>query len=196
VTSPREYAGRKTFNSRCGRKPRPSHRKTSIRLWLVCSHSGATGVIAPKLLWAWRWRFFWLFLLPTFRLALPLSVIGCRGRATLLLALRLLVLLWRRRLSVSALHFFSLGARFTGGSSTGNRRDRLPKSGCRTGSTLLMFSCAQRWRRAEPLTLKSSLVTLRRNLSCPTTRGIWLLTWSSHWLATMFLLLRRGTPES
>ena len=43
---------------------------------------------------------------------------------------------------------------------------------------------------------QSSLVTLRRILSCPTMRGIWLLTWSSRWLATMFLLLRRRTLES
>jgi hypothetical protein len=135
-------------------------------------------------------------LVSTFRLSVALAVIGWGWRATLLLALRLLVLLWRRRLSLSALHSFSLGARFTRGSTTRNRRDRLPKSGCRTSSTLLMFSCAQRWRRAEPLTLRSSLVTLRRNLSCPTTRGIWLLTWSSRWLATTFLLLRRCTLES
>ena len=97
---------------------------------------------------------------------------------------------------MSALHSFSLGARLIRGSATRRRRDRLPKSRWRTGSTLLMFSCAQRRRRAEPLTLESSLVTLRRNLSCPTMRGIWLLTWSSRWLATMLLLLRRCTLES
>lgn len=68
--------GRKTFNSRCGRKPRPSHRKTSIRLWLVCSRSGAAAVIATKLLLPWRWRLFWLSFLPTFRLPLSLAVIG------------------------------------------------------------------------------------------------------------------------
>jgi len=158
--------------------------------------SGAAGVIAPKLLRTWWWRFFWLLLVSAFRLSVALAVIGCGRRATLRPLLRLLVLLRRRRLSVSALHSFSLGARFIRISSTSRRRDLLPKSGWRTGSTLLMFSCAQRWRRAEPLTLKSSLVTLRRNLSCPTTRGIWLLTWSSRWLATMFLLLRRATLES
>jgi hypothetical protein len=40
------------------------------------SHSGAAGVIAPKLLWPWRWRFFWLSLVSTFRLPLCLAVIG------------------------------------------------------------------------------------------------------------------------
>jgi hypothetical protein len=129
-----------------------------------------------------------LLLLSTFRLPVTLAVTACDRRAALLPLLRLLVLLWRRWLSVSALHSFALGAR--------RRHDRLPKSGCRTGSTLLMFSCAQRWRRAEPLTLKSSLVTLGRSLSCPTTRGIWLLTRSSRWLATMFLLLRRCTLDT
>ena len=39
-----------TFNSRCGRKPRPAHRKTPIRLWLVCSHSGAAGVCYAKII--------------------------------------------------------------------------------------------------------------------------------------------------
>ena len=106
MTSPREYAGRKSFNSRCGRKP--------IRLWLVCSHSGAAGVIAPKLLWPWRWRFFWLSRPPAFRLSLCLAMIG-RGRRTtalplLRLLLRQLALLRRRRLTISALHSLSLGA--------------------------------------------------------------------------------------
>jgi hypothetical protein len=64
-----------TFNSRCGRKPKPSHRKTSIRLWLVCSRSGAAAVIATKLLLTWRWRFFWLSFLSTFRLPVSLAVI-------------------------------------------------------------------------------------------------------------------------
>jgi hypothetical protein len=113
-----------------------------------------------------------------------------------LLRLLALLLLWRRRLSVSALHSFPLGARLTRCSATRRRRDRLPNSGWRTSPTLLTFSCAQRWRRAEPLTLKSSLVTLRRNLSCPTLRGLWLLTWSSRWLSTLLLLLRRCTLES
>ena len=40
------------------------------------SRSGAAGVIAPKLLWPWRWRFFWLFLVSTFRLPVSLAVIG------------------------------------------------------------------------------------------------------------------------
>jgi hypothetical protein len=137
-----------------------------------------------------------LSLLSTFRLSVALTLIGWCRRATLRPLLRLLALLWRKRLTISAPHFLSLAARLTRGSATRRRRDRLPRSRWRTGSTLLMFSCAQRWRRAEPLTLKSSLVTLRRNLSCPTTRGIWLLTWSSRWLATTFLLLRRCTLDT
>ena len=99
---------------------------------------------------------FWLLLLSTFRLPVALAVIGWGRRATLRPLLRLLVLLWRRRLTISALHSFSLAARFTRGSATRRRRDRLTKSRWRTGSALLMFSCAQRCRRAEPLTLKSS----------------------------------------
>ena len=125
-----------------------------------------------------------------------LALIGWGRRATLRPLLRLLSLLWRRRLTISALHSFPLAARLTRGSATGRRGDRLPKSRWRTGSTLLMFSCAQRRRRAEPLTLESSLVTLGRSLSCPTMRGIWLLTWSSRWLAPMLLLLRRCTLQS
>ena len=101
-------------------------------------------------------------------------VIGCGRRATLRPLLRLLALLWRRRLTVSALHSFSLGARFIRISSTSRRRDLLMKSGRWTAARLLVFSCAQRCRRAEPLTLQSSLVTLRRSLSCPAMRGIWL----------------------
>jgi hypothetical protein len=81
-------------------------------------------------------------LLSTFGLSVARAVIGCGRRATLRPLLRLLVLLWRRRLSVSALHPFSLCARFTRGSAARRRRDRLPNSGWRTGSTLLTFSCA------------------------------------------------------
>jgi hypothetical protein len=40
------------------------------------SRSGAAGVIATKLLLTWRWRFFWLSLLSTFRLPVSLAVIG------------------------------------------------------------------------------------------------------------------------
>jgi hypothetical protein len=58
-----------------------------------------------------------------------------------------------------------------------------------------VVNCAHR-RCAEPLTLRSSLVTLLRNLSFPTLGGIWFLTWSSRWLATAFLLLRRCALES
>jgi hypothetical protein len=43
---------------------------------LEFSRSGSAGVSAPKLLLIWRWRFFWLFLLSTFRLPVSLAVIG------------------------------------------------------------------------------------------------------------------------
>jgi len=157
------------------------------------SRSGAAGVIAPKLLRPWRWGFFWLLLVSAFRLSVALAVIGCGRRATLRPLLLLLVLLRRRRLSVSALHSFSLGARFTRISSTSRRRDLLMKSGRWTAARLLMFSCAQRRRRAGPYAF---IFALGRSLSCPTMRGIWLLTWSSRWLATMFLLLRRCTLDT
>src|SRR6266550_4224970 len=175
--SPREYAGRKTFNSRCGRKPRPSHRKTPIRLWLVCSHSGAAGFIATKLLLTGRWRFLWLPLLSTFRL--PLSLAG--RRPVSLLSLQSLLLLLRRRLlrlSLHALHSFSWGARFTAGSAT----RRL------TSATLPVFNCTSRRRRAEPLTL---VVTLWRILFGLTLAHTWLLGCSRYWYTTTLWLLRR-----
>jgi hypothetical protein len=59
----------------------------------------------------------------------------------MLLLLRL-VLLWRRRLSVSTLDSFSLGARFIRMSSTSRRRDLLMKPGRCASARLLMFSCA------------------------------------------------------
>ena len=136
------------------------------------SHSGAAGVIAPKLLWPWRWRFFWLSRLPAFWLSLCLAVIGRGRRATGLPLLRLLVLLWRRRLTISALHSFSLAARFTRGSATRRRRHRLTESRRPTSTTLLTFTCASRRRRAEPLTLVG---TLRRRLPCSTLAGAWFL---------------------
>ena len=81
-------------------------------------------------------------LFPTFRLSLCLPVIGC-GRRAIGLPLRgLLVLLWRRRLTLSVLHSLSLGGRLTRHSAIRRRRDRLPQPRWRTGSTLLMFSCA------------------------------------------------------
>ena len=67
------------------------------------SRSGAAGFIATKLLLTWRWRLFWLSLLPTFRR--PLSLAGRRCAS--------LLLLWRLRLSLRALHSFSWDARFT-----------------------------------------------------------------------------------
>jgi len=127
---------------------------------------------------------------------LCLAVIDCGRRATLLALLRLLGLLWRRLLITRALHSFSLDARRIRGSATRRRGDRLPNSGWRTSSTLLTFSCAQRCRRAESLTLKSSAITLRRGLSCTALRGIWLLTWSARWRPIMLLLFRRCTLES
>ena len=71
-------------------------------------------------------------------------------------------------------------------------------TGCRnpdgaTDSTLLMFSCAQRCRRAEPLTF---IADPAAESVLPRLRGIWLLAWSSRWLATMLWLLRRCTLES
>src|SRR5437762_1068281 len=75
---------------------------------LKISGPGAASFIATKLLLTWRWRFFWLSLLPTVRL--PLSLASTHAAASLLL---LLLGLGRRRLSVSALHSFSWDARFT-----------------------------------------------------------------------------------
>ena len=114
----------------------------------------------------------------------------------MLLLLLLALVLGRRRLSVSALHSFPLAARLTRGSATRRRRDRLTESRRPTSTTLLTFTCASRPRRAEPLTLRFSLVTLRRNLPYPTLPGTWFLSWSSRWLAPTLLLLRRCTFES
>src|SRR4051794_30779693 len=98
-----------------------------------------------------------------------------------------LVLLWWRRLTISALHSFSLIACLTGSCTTKRRGDRLPKSRWHRGWALLTFGRTQRRRRAEPYAF---IITLWRSLSCPTTRGVWRRSWASHWLATMFLLLR------
>jgi hypothetical protein len=122
-----------------------------------------------------------------------LAAIRCGRSGTSLLLLRGLALLWRRRLTLSGLHSFSSGARFVCIPSAGRRRYLLMKSRWRTVSTLLTFSCAQRRRRAEAY---SFIVTLRRNLPLLTARGIWLLSWSSHWLAIALLLLRRCAFES
>jgi hypothetical protein len=135
-----------------------------------------------------------LFLLSTFRLPVSLTVIGRGRRATLLpllLVLGLLLLLGRR-LSVSALHFFSLTPRFIRRSSMRWRRDLPMKSGRWTSVMLSAFTCAHRRRRAEPNTF---IVTLRRILSCPTMPRTWLLLlpWTARGLATMLLLLRRCT---
>ena len=70
------------------------------------------------------------------------------------------------------------------------RRNVLTKSRRRTSAALIMFACTGRRRRAEPLTLRPLLVTLWRNLSCPTLGGIWFLTRSSHWGPTMLRLRR------
>jgi hypothetical protein len=126
----------------------------------------------------WRWRFFWLFLLPTFRLALPLSVLGSRRHAAalpLLLLLLLLLLLWRGRLTRSALHSFSLAPCFTCSTATWRGRDRLTESRRRTSATLITFTCARRRRRAESLTLRSLIASLWRNLPLSTLPGTWLL---------------------
>ncbi len=59
-----------------------------------------------------------------------------------LLLRRRLVLLCGRRLTMSALHSFSLSARFIRMSSTSRRRDLLMRPGRCTSVRLLMFSCA------------------------------------------------------
>jgi hypothetical protein len=94
---------------------------------------------------------------------------------------------------LSGLHSFSAGARFVCISSAGRRRYLLMNSRRSTVSTLLTFSCAQRRWRAEAYAF---VATLRRNLPLLTARGIWLLSWSSHWLAIALLLRRRWTFES
>ena len=90
-----------------------------------------------KLLWPRRRCWFLSFLFPTFRLPLSLAVIGWgRGAAVL----RLLLLLLRGRLTICALHSFSLTACFTCGPATRRRRDRLTKSCRRACATLLPFT--------------------------------------------------------
>src|SRR2546429_6792881 len=145
------------------------------------SHSGATGVIATKLLWPWRRRSFFRFPLSTFRL---LPVLGSRRRATLLLLLRL---------AVRALTTFSLAARFTRGSGTSGRVDRLMTSRRRTScATLLVFTCAGRRRCAESLTLRCSLAPLWRNLPWFALLRTWLLAQSSRRRPSMLWLRRRA----
>jgi len=122
----------------------------------------------------WRWRLFWLSV-STFRLSMALGVIGSCRRATLLPLLRLMRL-WRRRLTLSGAHPFSLSAQFLCVYSTRRRRDLLMNSGRRTAATLPLFSCTGRCRRAEP---HRFAMTLRRSLSCPTLRGIRLFARSS-----------------
>src|SRR3954452_11623991 len=79
-----------------------------------------------KLLWPRRGCWFLSFLFPTLWVSLRLAVIGWgRGAAVLRL---LLLLLLRGRLTICALHSFSLTACFTCGSATRQRRDRLTKS--------------------------------------------------------------------
>jgi len=151
-------------------------------------------LLRQKLLRTWRWRLFW-WSVSTFRLSMALSVSGCWRRATLLplLLLRRLMRLWRRRLTVSGTHPFSLGAQFLCVCPTRRRRDLLMNSGRRTAARLPLSSCTERCRRAEP---HGFVMTLRRSLSCPTLRGIRLFARSSRWRATMLLLLRRCTLET
>src|SRR5262245_61265791 len=96
----------------------------------------------------------------------------------------------RRELRATALHSFSLAARFIRLSFTGRRRDLLMNSRRCASARLPVLKCASR-PRAEALTLRALLVTLRRSLFGPTMRGIWLLLGSSRWLAALLLLLRR-----
>jgi len=76
----------------------------------------------------------------------------------LLLLPLLLALLWRRRLTISALHSFSLGACFIRLPCTRPGRDLLTRSGRRTSARFAALTCAHRGRRAE---LNRFLLTLR-----------------------------------
>ena len=89
----------------------------------------------------------------------------------LLQLLQLLVLLRRKRLTITALHPFRLVAWLTRGRATRRHRDRLPKSRWCTGSALLMFSRTKRRRGAEPYAL---IIVRRRSLPCAATHGVWL----------------------
>ena len=80
----------------------------------------------------------------------------------LLLLRRRLMRLWRRRLTVSGTHPFSLGAQFLCVYPTRRRRDLLMNSGRRTAARLPLSSCTERCRRAEP---HGFVMTLRRSLS-------------------------------
>ena len=90
-------------------------------------YNGFAKLLRPR-----RWRFFWLSLLPSFRLSL--AVVGSCRRATVLL------LLLRGRLTIGALHSFSLTACFTCRPATRRRRDRLTNSCRRACATLLPFT--------------------------------------------------------
>jgi hypothetical protein len=111
----------------------------------------------------------------------------------LLLLLRLALALRRRRRNVSALHSFLLDARFIHTFATARTRDLLLKSRRWTSARLSLLSSAQRRRRPEPYPL---IVTLWRILSGLILPWTLLLTWSSRWLATLFLLPRRSTFET
>src|SRR5204862_7899585 len=90
-----------------------------------------------KSLWPRRRCWFFSFLFPTLWVSLWLAVIGWgRGAAVL----RLLLLLLRGRLTICALHSFSLTACFTCGPATRRRRDRLTKSCRRACATLRPFT--------------------------------------------------------
>jgi hypothetical protein len=130
-------------------------------------------------------------LLPTLRLRLSLGAASSRRRATSLLLLllllrRLLVLLWRRRLTMSALHSFSLGAGFIHLPCTSLGRDLLLQSGRRTSARLAALSCTHRCRRAE---LYRFIVTLWRILWRLTLPRTLLPTGPWRWLATLLLPL-------
>ena len=139
-----------------------------------------------KLLWPRRWCWFLSFLFPTLWVSLWLAVIGWGRRAAVLL---LLVLLRWRRLTIGALHSFSLAACFTCGSATRWRSNCLTKSGRLTSAALPVFTCGHRRRRAESYTL---IVTLWRILF--TLPWSLLLASLSCWRVTTFWL-RRCTLE-
>ena len=110
--------------------------------------------------------------------------------------LRLLVLLWRRRLTVSALHPFSLAARLTRLSSTGRRRELLTGSWLYDSPRLALLSCAHRCPGCRRPELYRFILTLRRILWGLTLPWTLLITGPSRWLTTLFLLLRGRILES
>ena len=124
--------------------------------------SGAAPKIPAELLWPGRRGFFRCLLFSTSRLALVMLSRSRRAASLLLL------------LSLRALHSFSWGAGFTRGSATSWWRDRLTKSRRRTSAALPAFTFTGWRRRAETLTLRSSVAPLWLKLPWSTLAGTWL----------------------